>query len=648
MKARSLVAVSLILLLAAVMGHRWITAVPELRVFAIPAKTAWAPVGPHEVGTSDYRVIPTPDSFHTMHVDVSNSDELWTVAAPMVELAWVAETEMFVPEGPTFDNEGGLYFSPYNPREDVSLVALDRETGERRWSVPGGGAGSGAILILNDPDQPGRQLIYHSTYERAMALRPDGSRLWDRSTGLKRPTRAPGERDYSHVWGMNYHPQADAIIGVTMDGHVYAHDRRSGAPLLATPFRLPGSPAAISRRPPAWVARPANRATDQVFGRTLDDMGLFTAITDVIFGNGFQVANFYAIDPNTGRIYIAATAPDEQDGSVDGSSENGALYRLELTGHTPGSYQLRSTHHFTFDGGTGSTPTVSPDGSRVLVSDDNGNVIGLDADLVERWRIDVGVQVAASLAVSADNREIYAVTRYDVFKLLDRGDSADLVWRARLDAYPGFDNFNALTPTITANGLAVSVGAGRQIGQEQLMHKVGVGIVDRETGALRSFAEGREDSIAVTAIGPDGGFYIAGSPVRRAATRGILGDGAPELVGGIQRFKPVRLDLLIRDASCAAAARAKNALDISAQHPASARDDLLRIKALVDQSVTALAAYAPSDDREVPRERLAGLPALASRLEDPSLDDLAPLGRALEEICAVFDQGRSSGLEPGE
>lgn len=98
------------------------------------------------------------------------------------------------------------------------------------------------------------------------------------------------------------------------------------------------------------------------------------------------------------------------------------------------------------------------------------------------------------------------------------------------------------------------LGAGRQLRDQHIMHKVGVGLIDRETGRLRSFAEGREESIAITSIGPDGGFYLATSPVRRAATRGLLGERVPPLVGGIQRYKPVRLDLLLRDAVCAAAA----------------------------------------------------------------------------------------------
>jgi len=631
-----LLAVALFIAAGLFAGYRWLRAIPEVRAFDPPAKTAWVPEGASKVGRYDYTVIPEPDGFHTMHVGVNNTDELWTVAAPMVEHAWTAETDLYVAEGPTFDNEGNLYFSPYNPREDVSLVSLDRETGKRRWVVPGRGAGSGAILILNDPDRAGRQLIYHSTYTTAMALRPDGSVVWKAPTGLQPPELRPGERDYTHAWGMNYHPQADAVFGVTMDGYVYAHDRRTGRPLLSQPLHLPGAPAVIAPRPPAWISNAANEETDAVFGRTIDDMGLFTAIVDVIFGSGFNIANFYGIDPNTGRIYIAATAPDEQDGAADGVSQNGAIYLLELAGRGPDDYALTVVRYFPFEGGTGSTPTISRNSDRVMVSDDNGNVIALDGDLNELWRIDVGPQVVASVAVASDNDEIYVVTKYDVIKLIDRGDSGEIVWRATLDAYPGFDNFNALTPTIAANGLAVAVGAGREIQGEQIMSKVGVGLLDRETGELRSFAEGREESIAVTVIGPDGGFYIANSPVRRAIARGLLGDELPPLVGGIQRYEPVRLDLLVRDATCAAAARAKNADGIATSHPESARDDLRRIRALIRQSRNALPSARKNGELS-PEMQAAISVGLDAAEANASIGGLRRLAEALAPVCGLFE-----------
>lgn len=565
----------------------WLTRIPEVRSFTPPALTQWMPTGPRTASLNHNAVNPLPDGFHTMHVGASNSDEVWSVVAPVFELDWLAEPDMFIAEGPTFDNAGNLYFSPNNPRDDISLVALDSRTGKRRWVIPGkgDGAGCGAPLVLNDPDKPGTQLVYHSTYTEAMALRPDGSKIWSVPTGLTLPPRKAGERSQTHVWGMNYHPQADAVFAVTMNAWVYAHDRLTGAPLLAAPFQLPGVPAKnITPRIPPWLMKLANQETNATFGVTGDGLGLFTSVLDVIYGNGVRVANFYAIDQNSGSIFIAATAPDEQDGKRDGVADNGALYRLELIGDKQAGYQLKVADTYYFSGGTGSTPTLSADGELVVVSDDNGNVIALDKRLKEIWRVNVGAQVAASIAVSASNGEMYAVTALDIVKLRNHGSDASIVWRAKLDAYPGFDNFNALTPTIAANGILISVGGGRAIGATQLLSKFGSGVLDRETGDLRWFAEGREESIAVSSMGPDGAPYTAGSPIRRAVARGLMGDRLPPLVGGITRYKPIRNDLLARDAICAAGNLATRMLATDPANAASRRDDLAQISVLLNQA----------------------------------------------------------------
>ncbi len=567
----------------------WLSAVPQLRPFAEPPPSHWIAKGPRMANPNPSAVIPLPDGFHTMHGSTVNSDELWTAVAPSFVADWIAEEKYYIAEGPTYDNAGNLLFSPSWAPDDVSLVALDRLTGKRRWAIPGKGSGSGAPLVLNDPEQIGKQLIYHSTYTKAMALRADGSIVWTAPTGLTLPAVQSGVRSQTHVWGMNYHPQADALLAVTMDGWVIAHDRRTGESLLAEPFHLPGAPAiTVAARVPKFLARLANRETDTAFGPTDDGLGLFTSVLDIIYGNGVNVANFYAIDPINGSILIAATAPDEQDGKQDGVSDNGALYRLELSGDKPGNYKLRIVDRYYFSGGTGSTPTVSADGALVVVSDDNGNIITLDQHLKELWRVNVGDQVAASIAVAADANEMFAVTKTDIIKLHHDGKGASIVWRAKLDAYPGFLNVNALTPTITANGIVISIGAGRQIRGTQFLTKFGMGLLDRETGELRWFAEGREESIAVTSVGPDGSIYIAHSPIRRALMRGLFGDSLPPLVGGIQRYKPLRHDLLARDAICAASTLSTRLNDTPANQTASQRDDRLQIALLLKQAALAL------------------------------------------------------------
>jgi len=613
----------------------WIFRIPEVRTFEEPAKTRWAPVGPRNVGDYNYRVIPEPDTFHAMHVGPTNMDNIWIAAAPMIEFDWIAEADLWIGEGPTFDNQGGLYFSPLNPKEDVSLVCLDRVTGERRWSVPGRGRSGGAPLILNDPDNPGRQIIYHGTYETAMALRPDGTVVWKEPTGLVAPDLEEGEQDQTKVWGMNYHPRTDSLINVTIDGILYALDRKTGKLLTKKHFVIPGAPAAGAVPLPEFVRKMGDKELEKVFGK-LGDAGWFSKVLDVVFGKGVLVANFYAVDPNTGRIYVAATEPDEEDGAEDGVSQNGALYLLDLVKAENGGLEFIAVSYYSFVGGTGSTPTVSPSGDRVMVSDDNGNVIALDPELNESWRVDVGAQVAASVALSPDNHEIYAVTKYDIIKIIDHGDRGEIAWRADLDAFPGYENFNTLTPTIAANGIAVGVGGGKKMVGEQMMQKVGMGLLDRETGKLKYFAEGREDSISITAIGPDGGYYIGSSPIRRAVARNFLGDSVPPVTGGLQRYKPIRLDLLLRDASCAAAARAKNAGNIANQYPKSAREDIRQIRVLIKQSREALSVAVKDGDITHDREKII-LEMLALAENKLTLEGLGQATESLKGVCNMFD-----------
>ena len=66
-------------------------------------------------------------------------------------------------------------------------------------------------------------------------MRTDGTTVWDVPTGLGEATAA----EPSPI-GLAWVPNADAIVGLTRDGFVFLHDRRSGAPLLAAPLQLPG------------------------------------------------------------------------------------------------------------------------------------------------------------------------------------------------------------------------------------------------------------------------------------------------------------------------------------------------------------------------------------------------------------------------
>lgn len=588
LKMKKLFAIVVILAFAAFLGWKQFTQAPVPRQIADDRGTQWLPIGNPTVGVLDEHIA-TPITFRTMHVGLNNSDQLWIATAPEQELAWIAEQDMYIPEGPTMDNLGQIYFSPLYPPEDVSLVVLDPKDGKRLWSLPhkGDNRGAGAPLILDTPGGTAPQTIYHATYHWAWAVTPQGDVLWHKPTGLRYD-----DDDVPHAWGVNYIPQFDALTVVTGNGEMAVLARATGETLLAEPFALPGQPAAESARhmPAEWVLQRGDKLAEQHFGKMPVNDGLFSAMVRIIYGAGSEVSNFYAVDPNSGRMFVAATAPDDEDGSEDGVSANGALYALDLAKKGE-QLSVNIAARYDFEGGTGSTPTVSNDGQRLYITDENGNVMALDRDLNEIWRINVGEQVAASVAVSADNQELYVVTRKDIFKLWDRGDHGERAWRAQLDVFPDHININTLTPTITANGIAVAIGASRELGDNSLLMENGFGLLDRETGKVRGYVPGVEEGIAVTVVAADGGFTIAHSPVRRLASKAIFGDAISPITGGVSRYKPSNYPRLAREASCAAAAivaRQSTQQNAPGYGNAAQQWDNKQVQALMTQAAAAI------------------------------------------------------------
>jgi hypothetical protein len=474
---------------------------------------------------------------------------------------------MFIAEGPTEDVDGNLYFSPIGPKENLILVSLNPETGARRWAIPARGrqlsAGSGAPLILNDPDNPGKQLIYTGSYDRAVAVKQNGQVVWDTSTGLQEPDLKPDDLDGRHVFGLNYHVQADALVGLTAAGDIYVLDRATGTPLLNKPYTIEGAPGVSNTGgpDPKLTAR-VDTLLAEVFGQLDFNRGRFSSVLQALFGGGYKVSNYFAIDKNTGRIFIAATSPDGTDGEIDGVSGYGSLYAYDLLATENGRYELVTVGRQDFTGGTGASPALNADGTRVYTADNDHNVLAFDRDLKPLWSFTLPENIPASISVSSENNELYAVSLENIYKLVDLGDKAELAWTSQLDVFPEigpYRNFNMSTATIVANGIAVSVGAGLTNGQFTLPIKFGVGLLDRETGELISYNPAREESVSVTAVSGSGGYYLANSPVRRAVTRTLFGPLVRPLTGGISRYKPTNPSLLASAATVAAQKRLRAA-----------------------------------------------------------------------------------------
>jgi hypothetical protein len=241
----------------------------------------------------------------------------------------------------------------------------------------------------------------------------------------------------------------------------------------------------------------------------------------------------------------------------------------------------------------------------VFVGDNVGNLIAIDESCNEVWSVPLGEQITGSIGVAADNGEIYASTARTIYQVLDAGDTASVAWSADLDVFDleeGQTIFNQNLAGVGANGIAFQAGAGVQLGTQRLTLTTGMGLLDRATGAVRTFAPGLDETVAVMSTGPDGALYIGNSPVRRAFSRCIF-PGLEPLVGGIRRWKPVRLDLLVRDAACAGADRAQNAHRNRRACPESVAADRVQLAQLATQTRAAAEAALADGDMTAKEKR---------------------------------------------
>ncbi|WP_211826997.1 PQQ-binding-like beta-propeller repeat protein [Kistimonas asteriae] len=560
------------------------------REYGIPGKTDWKPMGEKRISSSNNPNARQVTIGRALHTDTHGSDEISTVFAPAFAVDWTVEQDMFITEGPVFDSAGNIYFCPILNNTDVMLVSIEPEKGERRWALEGFSFGCGTPYVLIDPET-GKDVIYLGTYDRAMAVTTEGEVIWDVPTGLPPLDRNIMEPP-KHSFGMNYIASYDAVIASMGDGSVYVLDRKTGRPLLDKPYVMPGAKAPVNNFTlPENVARKANQDAAHMFGGYSDDFDILGAVLHGAAGEKQKVTNFFSVDSNSGRVWIAATLPDEADGSVDGWAESAALYGLDLV-RQGDRYTFKINSVTEVPGGTASTPTISADGKRIYIANAFDTVYAVDAsngDVI--WSKAVGNKVTGSLVVAADNSEIYANTKSDIVKLFDRGDRGEIAWFARLDMFkPGLfqQNFNVLGAELGANGLTFTATVGVLMGKMRFPYKVGAGFIDRETGDIKYFVEGGEDSVSSTVTGPDGALYIGNSPLRRVLTRVILGeDKSPQSVmGGITKYKPIYNELIVRDALWAAAGRARNAATLN--NPAVVEQDVFQINQLLDQALRAL------------------------------------------------------------
>ena len=328
------------------------------RVLPVPAPTAWKPTGCRSVPFS-HPVLPARTAFRRAHGDLESSNEVDLAYAPVFSREWSVEPALYQVTTPAFDDAGNLYMTPLLPHEPILMLSLDPRTGARRFVVPlePGDRGGGAVpLVLRDPEGGG-EVVYVNRYDRMLAVRTDGTTVWSAPTGLPLSSAS----DAASI-GLAWVPTADGIVGLTRDGFVTLVDRRTGAQLLSAPYELPGE-----RTPPTGrvIAQPVLDGAEALLAPMIEFPDGFSLgdLVEVLLGGSSKVANNLSVDPRTGRLWIATSAPDAEDGTVDGVSALGAVYRYDVVPDGP-RWALQEVCHRSFTGGSASTPTLGQNGTR--------------------------------------------------------------------------------------------------------------------------------------------------------------------------------------------------------------------------------------------------------------------------------------------
>ncbi len=331
--------------------------------------------GPHRDGRATTTTTsPYGRGWTAVHADSANSDYAPVDGAGDLTLAWHRSLGGSVNLGPTIDADGRVYVT--TAAAGCHLYVLEAATGETIWcsdAVDRFAVASAALL-----DDEGRAFLADS--EAMHAFDTQGNLLWETPT-VGVPLSA------------QFTPRG-RVVFVTHIGRIYMLDRATGEPVLAPVELIPGAtfdPATNMRGCPLGTAECPS-------------------------------ANTPAVDLETGRIFFTFWEPGAPQAGIRAMqiSEDGDVTITPLWAND------------SLPGGSASSPDVSPDGSRIYLNDNSGNVHALDAATGEDiWSFPIGYVTGGSPSTSPDGLILPAggFGASPLIGLTDEGAAAGLAWR---------------------------------------------------------------------------------------------------------------------------------------------------------------------------------------------------------------------------
>ncbi len=411
--------------------------------------------------------VPAPYSssgWGTIHADNRNSDSLPFDGPTNLRAVFHAVSGRIIAAAATLDANDDVYVG-VGPKLGGStdagcyLFAIDGATGEQRWcsGEVNGLAAASSPLIDSDGN------LYHGDDRAMVSFRADGSVRW--KTAIEGfPISAQFTPD-------------GRLLFMTQIGRVYVLERASGE-LAMTPYEtLPG----VTYDP-----------------ATSSPYACFTGSAD----GGCYAANTPSIDFPSGHFYFTLTDPAAPPTKL--------VAMRYLSGAEPRVEPL--WENATLEGGSASSPDISPDGTRLYVNDAAEHVLALDAATGrEIWRYDLGFTPLGSLSTATDGTIVPTGSlTAAALALSDAGDHAELVWTS--------SDFGSRSIAVqTANRLAYLVGTAKGA-----LAGLTLFVVDARSGAVL-------DREPVSA----NGIATVGSSMSRS---GLL--VVPTLLDGLYGFAP--------------------------------------------------------------------------------------------------------------
>jgi predicted methyltransferase/outer membrane protein assembly factor BamB len=517
-----------------------------------PGAVSAGEAGPSRRGGSFY----SPGGWATLHRSPANRKLVGNVALADSYDTWSVLAGSSVLTAPTMSPDGRtLYVTTGQALGESNLHAysLDGDAlwESDPWSAPDKGVDPCAILSSPIVDYEGN--IFIGDCNQLFAFDPSGALSWV----VPLPEPRSGDWVASEKIPVNALTTAaftedGDVFGVTNFGDVVVFARSDGT-RLNEPMRLPGHMPSESTVMPM---------PESVFGNGLVDPEIREWAWQLLVGGAMPSANTPAVDPVSGRVFVAATSTTEG---------RGALYGLDLTsvdsGEPGGAGDTRTVRieigFMTEMGpGSGSSPSLSPASDVVYVSDENGRFYGVDSlNGAIRWEVET--QAASAAAAVGPNGDIYTLQAYGP-ALVAITESGEVRWQSDLSelaqaALPKgwlLGNPEAIgngNPTVLGDIVLVPVvyGYPTNLFGRRIPFPVRSSLVavDAANGrGLRDVVGLEDDSTGITAVLPDGtilnslgtAMTSGVTPLARLARMLLPGDLEPLLpVGGLQVSRPM-------------------------------------------------------------------------------------------------------------